>query len=109
MYSTGITRLHIDNIYTAQRVTSTFGASKAKKGTDLTRGAADNIGELKLKLMEFKDYPQERIQAVLDKVQELEQGNLKDNPKVLAWKRWATDPEYRYREWLFRQYVAQRM
>jgi hypothetical protein len=59
--------------------------------------------------MEFKDYPQERIQAVLDKVQELEQGNLKDHPKVLAWKRWATDSEYRYREWLFRQYVAQRV
>ena len=59
--------------------------------------------------MKFKDYPQERIQAVLDKVQELEQGNLKNHPKVLAWKRWATDPEYRYKEWLFRQRVAGRI
>lgn len=59
--------------------------------------------------IEFKDYPQDKIQAVLDKVQELEQGKLANHPKVLAWKRWATDPEYRYKEWLFRMRVAGRI
>ena len=56
--------------------------------------------------MEFIDYPQEQLQLVLERVTKLEQGPMKNSPRVQAWKRWATDPEYRYNEWLWRQRVA---
>lgn len=49
VYSTDITRLHIDNIYVL-RVTSAYTASKANMVTGLVRSVVDNIYELKLKL-----------------------------------------------------------
>lgn len=58
--------------------------------------------------MQFKDYPQEKIQEQLDRVREFkaEHPKLANLTKILAWEKWCTDYDYRKREWEFRQAVA---
>ena len=55
--------------------------------------------------MEYKDYPQEQIDAKLKQVEEFE---LKFGEKSVSksWRRWCTDAKYRQNEWKFRQNIA---
>ena len=56
-------------------------------------------------MAEFKDYPAEKIAAQLKLVEEFE-AKWGENTRTRAWRKFCTDPEYRKREWQFRQSVA---
>lgn len=58
-------------------------------------------------MIKFIDYSPELILEQLEKVHKLEQGKLKDHPKVQAWKRWCESYEYRKAEWEWRQQYRQ--
>lgn len=60
-------------------------------------------------MSQFKDYPQDQIQAQLDRVRKFkaEHPNLAELSRITAWEKWCTSYEYRQREWEFRQAVAQ--
>lgn len=60
-------------------------------------------------MSQFKDYPQDQIQAQLDRVRKFkaEHPNLAELSRITAWEKWCTSYEYRRREWEFRQAVAQ--
>jgi len=56
-------------------------------------------------MKQFKDYPQEQIDAKLKQVEEFE---LKFGEKFVSksWRKWCTDVKYRQNEWQFRQATA---
>ena len=59
-------------------------------------------------MSQFKDYPQEKIQEQLDKVQafKAEHPELAELTRITAWEKWCTSYEYRQREWEWRQSLA---
>jgi hypothetical protein len=59
--------------------------------------------------MQFKDYPQEKIQEQLDRVRKFkaEHPNLAELTRITAWEKWCTSYEYRKREWEWRQTLKQ--
>lgn len=56
-------------------------------------------------MAEFKDYPAEKLAKQLELVEKFE-AEFGENTKTRAWRKFCTDPEYRKREWQFRQSVA---
>lgn len=56
-------------------------------------------------MSEFKDFPADKIAEKLKRVEAFEK-KYKPNTTSKAWRKWCTDPEYRKREWQFRQNVA---
>ena len=55
--------------------------------------------------MQFKDYPQEQIDAKLKQVEEFE-AKFGEKPASKSWRKWCTDSKYRQNEWQFRQNIA---
>jgi len=55
--------------------------------------------------MQFKDYPQEQIDAKLKQVEEFE-AKYGESTRTKVWKKWCTDTKYRQNEWQFRQNIA---
>lgn len=55
---------------------------------------------------EYKDYPQEKITAKLKQVKEFETKYGK-SLRTKALKKWCTDINYRKKEWLWRQGLAE--
>ena len=56
-------------------------------------------------MMEFVDYPQDKIQAKLKQAQEFE-ARFGSNDTSRGWIKWCTDVNYRKREWQWRQNIA---
>ena len=56
-------------------------------------------------MKQFKDYPQEQIDAKLKQVTEFE-AKYGESIRTKAWKKWCTDTKYRQNEWQFRQNIA---
>ena len=56
-------------------------------------------------MKQFKDYPQEQIDAKLKQVEEFE-AKYGESTRTKAWKKWCTDTKYRQNEWQFRQNIA---
>ena len=55
---------------------------------------------------EYKDYPQEPIDAKLKQVKEFD-SKYGESTRTIAWKKWCTDINYRRREWMWRQGLAE--
>lgn len=53
----------------------------------------------------YKDYPADKIAEQLKNVEELE-ARHGSTTFTRAWRKWCTDPEYRKREWQWRQALA---
>ena len=53
----------------------------------------------------FKDYPQNKIKAKLQQINEFEEKYGACTTST-GWRKWCTDVNYRKREWEFRQSVA---
>ena len=56
-------------------------------------------------MKQFKDYPQEQIDAKLKQVKEFE-AKYGESTRTKVWKKWCTDTKYRQNEWQFRQNIA---
>ena len=56
-------------------------------------------------MMEFVDYPQDKIQAKLKQAQDFE-AKYGECDASRGWIKWCTDINYRKREWQWRQGLA---